>query len=270
METRIRIRLGELEVECTGDDVFVATRLPDLVSDLLRRLRDQPPGPTPPAPEPPSPLPRTVSIAGAVIDYFSLNPVTAARVTATGLTPGMSGTSDAAGRFAISGQAAGAECFLSVGDVRNFVDTATGPFTVAAAPLTLTAFAATATDLNRQYAILGRTPSRGLGVVIVHLLDATGHPLEMVTASDVALAADNGSLVGTGPFFFGPSGDLDPLLTVSRAFNGKARAAFLDVPAGGCTLQVTARSGGTGFQRGTVRLLANAGAVIADAALRPS
>ena len=267
METRIRIRLGDLEVECNGDEAFVATRLPDLVSDLLRRLRDQP-APTSPPSEPPSPLPPTVSIAGTVIDYFSGNPVTAARVSATGLTPGLSGTSDASGRYAVSGDSAGAECFLSVTDVQNFVDTATGPFKVAPAPLTLTAFAAAATDLNRQYTTVGRTRSDGRGVVIVHLLDASGQPLEMVAASDVILAADNGSPVGAGPFFFGPAGDIDPGLTVSGVFTGRARAAFLDVPAGGCTLRVSAPNGG--LQRATVRLLANAGAVIATATLPPS
>ena len=267
METRIRIRLGDLEVECNGDEAFVATRLPDLVSDLLRRLRDQP-APTPPPSEPPSPLPRTVSIAGTVIDYFNGNPLTAARVSATGLTPGLSGTSDASGRYTLSGDAAGAECFLSVTGVQNFVDTATGPFKVAAAPLTLTAFAATATDLNRQYTTVGRTRPDDRGVVIVHLLDASGQPLEMAAASDVVLAADNGAPLGAGPFFFGAAGDIDPGLTVSGVFNGRARAAFLDVPAGGCTLRVTAPN--SGLQRATVRLLANAGAVIAEAALTSS
>ena len=150
METRIRIRLGDLEVECTGDDAFIATRVPDLVSDLLRRLRDQP-APTPPPSEPSSPLPRRVSIAGTVINYFNGNPLTAARVSATGLTPSLSGTADASGRYTLAGDSAGAECFLAVTGVQDFVDTATGPFKVAAAPLTLTAFAATATDLNRQY-----------------------------------------------------------------------------------------------------------------------
>ena len=268
METRVRIRLGDLEVECTGDEAFVTTRLPDLVSDLLRRLRDQPTLPSPPPGESPSPQPRTVSIAGSAINYFSGNPVGAARVSATGLTPRLSGTSDTSGRYAFSGDSEGAECFLSVTGVENFVDTATGPFKVADSPLTLTAFAATATDLNRQFATVGRSRSAGSGVVIVHLLDASGQPLEMVTASDVTLAADNGSPVGAGPFFFGPSGDIDPQLTVSRAFDGKARAAFLDVPAGGCTLQVTVPSGAV--RLATVRLLAGAVAVITTATLHPS
>ena len=139
-----------------------------------------------------------------MINYFSGNPVPAARVSATGLTPGLSDTSDVSGRYALSGDSAGAECFLSVTGVTNFVDTATGPFKVAAAPLTLTAFAVTATDLNRQYMSVGRSRSDGLGVVIVHCVNASGQPLEKVAAADVALAADNGSPVGAGPFFFGP------------------------------------------------------------------
>jgi len=264
VETRIRIRLGDLEVECIADDAFVATRLPDLVSDLLRRLRDQQPAPTLPPSEPPSPLPRTVSIAGSAINYFNGNPLPAAQVSATGLTPGLSGTSDASGRYALSGDSTGAECFLSVTDVENFVDTATGPFRVGAAPLTLTAVALSATDVNRQYVSVGRSRPDGLGVVIVHLRDGSGQPLETVPASDVTLATDTGSPVGVGPFFFGPAGDIEPALTVSRAFNGRARAAFLDVPAGGCTLQVTAPTG----ERATVRLFASAGAVITEATLQ--
>ena len=105
-------------------------------------------------------------------------------------------------------------------------------------------------------------------MVIVHLLNASGQPLEKVAAADVVLAADNGSPVGAGPFFFGPAGDIDPGLTVSGVFNGRSRAAFLDVPAGGCTLRVTAPNGG--LERATVRLLANTGAVIAEAALTSS
>ena len=164
----------------------------------------------------------------------------------------------------MAGDSAGAECSFSVTGVQNFVDTATGPFKVAAAPLTLTAFAATATDLNGQDTTVGRTRPDGRGVVIVHLLNASGQPLEKVAAADVVLAADNGSPVGAGPFFFGPAGDIDPDLTVSGVFNGRSRAAFLDVPAGGGTLRVTAPNGG--LERATVRLLANAGAVIAEAA----
>src|SRR4029453_1875074 len=128
METRIRIRQGDVEIECTGDDVFITTRLPELVSDLLLRMRVEPSSPIPLPPEEPPLQPRMVSIAGNVLDYFSEEPVAAARVTAAGLSPDLAGTSDAAGRYAFSGQAAGGECFLSVAAVDNYLDTSTGPF----------------------------------------------------------------------------------------------------------------------------------------------
>ena len=69
METKIRIRHGDLEVEWTGDDVFVTTRLPDLLSELLRRIRSQNPAIPQPAPEP-----RPIGITGDVRDYFTGSP----------------------------------------------------------------------------------------------------------------------------------------------------------------------------------------------------
>jgi hypothetical protein len=268
METRIRVRLGDLEIECTGDETFVATRLPELISDLVGRLRGQQPAPATPPGGPPSSLPPAVSISGRVINYFGGNPVGAARVSAIGLTRPLSGTSDASGLYGISGDSAGGECFLSVTGIENFVDTTTGPFNVAPAPLTLTAFAVTAADLNRQYAIVGRSRSNSLGVVIVHLLDASRQPLEMATTADVTLTAGDGSPVGAGPFFFASTGDIDAQLTAGQAFAGRVRAAFLDVPAGNCTLRVLAPAGG--LQQATVAVPANTGAVIVEAALGPS
>jgi hypothetical protein len=272
METTIRIRRGDLEVECTSDDVFVATRLPDLVSELLRRMQDQA-VPTPPPSDPqPSTQPRLVSITSNVLDYFGGNPVTAARVTALGLSPGLAGTSDAAGRYVLSGQSAGSECFLSVADVDSFADTTTGPFIVTTAPLTITAFVAAAVDVNRQYAIVGLSPSSGMAVVVAHLVDAAGGPLEMVPATDLSLIAGDGSPIGTGPFFFGPAGDIQPPneLTVSRAFNRTARAAFLNVPGGDCTLQLMAPQAGTGLKRVTVRIRVDGGASIVEVSLVPN
>jgi hypothetical protein len=269
METKIRIRLGDIEVECTGDDVFVTTRLPELVSDLLRRMADRSPASTPQPSDPqPSSEPRPVSIAGTLLNYFSEGPIQAARVTATGLLPEIGGTTDAAGRYAFSGHAAGGECFLSVADVNNFSDTTTGPFNVTSSPLTLNAFAASTADVNRQYTVLGLPPSRSLAMVIVHLIDASGGPLEMVPASDLLLIAEDGSPIGDGPFFFGPAGDVQSQqeLMFSRAFNGRARAAFLSVPAGDCIVQLTANSS-NGLERVTARVRANRGTSIVDVAL---
>lgn len=265
METKIRIRRGELEVECTGDDVFVTTRLPDLLSELLRRIGTQGPSLIPqPAPEP-----RPIGITGDVRDYFTGGPIPGAVVTAEGLAPELSTTSDASGRFVLLGQAAGAAARLTVTGVDVFAPTTAGPFEIVSATLTLSAFAVSNADLNRQYAVLGRTRPTGSTVIIVHLLDSSRAPLELVPAADLALFDVGGRPVGDGPYFFGPAGDVESQeqLSVSRAFNGKARAGFLDVPAGDSTLQLTVAHPGGGFQRVTVQVRAGLGASIVEATL---
>jgi len=269
METKIRIRQGDLEIECTGDDAFISTRFPELVSDLLQRMAGQQPGPRPQEPEQPTSQSRLVSVAGNAIDYFTNGAVAEARVIARGLLPELAGTSDSAGRYAFSGQAAGNELFVTVADLDGFADTSSGPFRITTAPLTLTASAAATADLNRQYTNVGLTPSAGSAVVIVHLLDATRGPLEMVPVADLVLIGDDGAPKGLGPFFFGPDGDIKPQeeLSVSRSFDGRARAAFLNVPAGDYTLQLTAPGSRTGLQRVTARVRAAGGASIVEAVL---
>jgi hypothetical protein len=265
METKIRIRHGDLEVECTGDEVFVATRLPELLSELLRRIGSQPPSPT----SQPGPEPRPIGITGDVRDYFTDGPIEGALVTAAGLVPELSATSDASGHVVLLGQAAGSDTRLTVAGVDAFAPTTTGPFVVASATLTLPVFAVANVDLERQYTALGLTRPPGSTVVIVHLLDTNLAPLELVPASDLVLADAGGRPVGDGPYFFGPGGDVQPreLLSVSRAFEGRARAAFLAVPAGDSILQLTVARPGGGFQRVTVRVRALGGASIVHAAL---
>ena len=139
-------------------------------------------------------------------------------------------TSDTSGRFVLLGQAAGADARLKVTGADVFAPTTTGSFEVVSAT-SLSAFAVSNADLNRQ-AALGRTRPTGSTVVIVHLLDSSRAPLELVPATDLALFDVGGRPVGDGPYFFGPAGDVEPQeqLSVSRAFNGKARAGFFDVP----------------------------------------
>jgi hypothetical protein len=265
METRIRIRHRDFEMECTGDEVFVATRLPELLSELLRRIGSQQPSSTPQA----EPQPRPIAMTGDVRDYFTAGPIESAIVRTEGLVPELSTTSDAAGRFVLLGQSAGIETRLTVIHTDVFAPTTTGPFSVASATLTLRAFAVSHADLQRQYTVLGLTRTRGSTVVIVHLLDANLGPLELVPASDVVLGDAEGRPVGDGPYFFGPSGDVEPreVLSVSRAFNGTARAGFLNVPGGDSTVQLTALLPGGGLQRVTVRVRAAGGASIVEASL---
>ena len=72
------------------------------------------------------------------------------------------------------------------------------------------------------------------------LLDPSGSPLVGVPLTDIHLV--NGSQpVGVGPYVFGPVGDIvdNGALGLTFAFNGLSRIAFLDVPVGTFTLDVS-------------------------------
>jgi hypothetical protein len=67
-----------------------------------------------------------------------------------------------------------------------------------------------------------------------------------------------GTPVGLGPYFVGMNGDIDPLLTQSTVFNGRARAVFLNVPPGSYTMFARGAPGG---------MMGGADAGVADAGL---
>jgi hypothetical protein len=163
-------------------------------------------------------------------------------VSTAGLEPEISAASDAAGRFELSGEAAVTSGFLRVSRLSGHVDTTSGPLTFSG---TQSPPAVAQPDLNRQYAIVGRREEPGTVFVVVHLQDAAGNPLESIPAADITLTTLDGRPVGEGPFFFGAAGDIQPqaVLSQSQGFDGRARAAFLNVPPGRLTLAVrTARS----------------------------
>jgi hypothetical protein len=183
-----------------------------------------------------------VRITGHVRDYWSGSRLGGATVSTTGLDPELSATSDAAGRFELSGEVEGSSGFLRVTGLSNYVDTTSGPLTFSG---TQAPPALARADVNRQYAIVGRAQDPGTAVIVAHLQDAAGNPLESVPASDISLTTEGGRPVGEGPFFFGPAGDIRPQAELPRSqeFDGRARAAFLNVPPGRHVLAVrTART----------------------------
>jgi hypothetical protein len=99
-----------------------------------------------------------------------------------------------------------------------------------------------ASDVARQYTAVSLVQTAGLAVVFIDLADAAGAPRTGIPAASIALVDGTQSPVGDGPFFFGAAGDIVPLTTLSQSteFGGRARAAFLNVPAGTHTLRVTA------------------------------
>jgi hypothetical protein len=146
--------------------------------------------------------------------------------------------------------------------------------------MTLSVLAIANADINRQYASVGviRTPDTAM--IIVELLDSGRGPLEMVPLSDITLTAPSGLVVGDGPYFFGANGDIQqrPDMPLSRAFakvapprgsasEKRARAAFINVPNGEHTLQVTAAGAAGTWARATVAVRAAGGATVVEARL---
>jgi hypothetical protein len=266
VETRIRIRLHDVEVECVGDEAFVVDRLTQLVAELIRQLTGQAPpsvapgrpvapgqpvAPGSPPVAPPSGAPGLANIAGVVRDYFSDVVVAGARVQTVGLNPELAGDSDAAGRFVISGQTGGNGLIVVTGP-DGYLKTATGPLELSGVSSQVVP-AVTQADLNRLHAVLGIQPDQA-STVFVQLLTAAGDPLEMVAGTDMGLS-QGGNRVGDGPYFFGPSGDVDSNMVLSQAFDSQARAAFFNVPAGLTTFFLTAPSAENVLVQTTVSLV---------------
>lgn len=270
METRVRISVGDIEVEAVGEEQFVVDRLPNLLSDLLSRLAcDHVPTNSPPSAPAAHPVgAKLASIAGDVRDYWADAPVAGVEVTTIGLEPNLVSRSDQAGRFVMSGRSAGERCSLVTSGLEAYVETIV-PVELSTGPTTLTAVAVARSDINRQFASLGVTRESDTGIVIIDLLDANGAPLEMVPASDITLTAANGLVVGSGPYFFGASGDLQPQadLPISRAFAKRARAAFINVPTGDHTIQITAVGAGDTLARAILAVPAISGATMLQAKL---
>jgi hypothetical protein len=239
VETRIRIRLGDAEVECVGDEAFVVDRLPQLVEELIRRLSGQARPPVAPQQPvaPPSGAPGLISIAGVVRDYGSDVVVDGAKLKTVGLNPELAGESDADGRFVVSGQTTGDSGLIAVTGPDGYVTTT--PIEVSTGVSTQVVPALTRAYVNLLYALTGLAANQNSSIVIVHLFTAAGDPLEMVPATDIGLS-QGGSQVGDGPSFFGPSGDVNSSMVVSQAFDNQARAAFFNVPEGLTTFHLTA------------------------------
>jgi hypothetical protein len=79
-----------------------------------------------------------------------------------------------------------------------------------------------------------------MGIVIVELVDGSGTPRTGIPLADVTLTDGTLSPAGVGPYYFGAAGDIVPQgdLAQSAEFDGRARAAFLNVPVGTHVLRV--------------------------------
>jgi hypothetical protein len=182
-------------------------------------------------------------LSGQVRDYFSNAGLAGVLLAFSDQAPVVGVTSSASGAYEFTG-------LLPNGDVTvfaslaNYRTTRNERITWTTGAITADQAAVSVADANRQYTGLGRTAVVGTAVVFVTLVDAAGQPHTGIPVADITLNATGGP-VGVGPFIFGSGGDVvsNATLSVTTAFGGRARVAFLDVPPGAATLSVTFTSG---------------------------
>jgi hypothetical protein len=185
-----------------------------------------------------------ITLSGEVRDYFSNAGLAGVILAFSDQPPFVGVTSTAGGAYAFTG-------LLPNGDVTvftaldNYRTTRNERVSWTTSAVSADQAVVSVVDANRQYTGLGRTPVAGTAVVFVTLVDAAGQPHTGIPVADITLNATGGGPVGVGPFIFGSAGDVvsNATLSVTTAFGGRARVAFLDVPPGSATLSVTFTSG---------------------------
>jgi hypothetical protein len=180
-------------------------------------------------------------VSGKAMDYFVPGtPLQGATLTTDGIDPPRMATSATDGAFAMDDVPVGSQLFFSAARA-NYRPTR-NQVAVADAAVVQDVYLMSTTDINRQYASDGgKTPAAGRAFVVADLQRNNGTPLAGVPLTSVKLVdAANAPAPGViGPYSFGATGDIAPAATQTEAHGGKARVAFLDVPAGRFSLKVT-------------------------------
>jgi hypothetical protein len=184
-------------------------------------------------------------VSGKAMDYFVAGtPLTGVTLASDGIDPPLMVTSAADGAFAVDEVPVGSQLFFSASrtgyrPTRNLV-------AIADAAVVQDVYLMSAVDISRQYATDGgKTPKAGTAFVVADLQRNNGTPLSGVPLTSVKLVdTANAPVAGViGPYSFGATGDIAPVVTQTEAHGGKARVAFLDVPAGRFSLKVTFTDG---------------------------
>ena len=178
----------------------------------------------------------TQNVTGVVRDYWTGTSLASASVGT--VIPLRSDTTDALGNYVLLDVApvTSVEILASLAGYRS---TRNGPIAVTSAS-SCDVYLMTAADITRQYATLGLTATANRAFVVAELREPDGTPLEGIPLADITLVNEAKTPIGLGPYFFGASGDVVSNfdLSVSTAFDGRARVAFLDVPITTATLAV--------------------------------
>ncbi|MGH7702400.1 MAG: hypothetical protein ACREMO_04865, partial [Gemmatimonadales bacterium] len=179
------------------------------------------------------------TLNGVVRDYFTNGALNLVTLTVDG-RPTLTAISSVGGSYEFADVPSNTTLQV-VGSLANYRATRNEPIAVSTGSVVADLRMVSTLDANRQYTGLGRTPVAGTSVVFVDLVDAGGQPRPGIPVADITLVDGALSPVGIGPFVFGMAGDVvdQATLSVTTAFAGRSRVAFLDVPPGTQTLQVT-------------------------------
>ncbi len=188
---------------------------------------------------------RVLTLSGFVRDYFTN--VAAPGVLLDWEDPlGATVTSSAAGAYSITGLMETDILFITASQT-SYRNTRNEPVILGTTDATAQVAIVSSADAARQYTAVGVTPIAGRADVYVTLIDATGQPHLNIPVSDIVIADTADNAVGVGPFVFAATGDIvsQTNIGVTTAFDGRARVAFLNVPAGRYELRVTYDDNGT-------------------------
>lgn len=177
----------------------------------------------------------TVSLSGTVRDYFTDAALPATQLGVDFLTS--TAVSDGTGAYTFSSLPANAPVQV-VASHANYRGTRNFQISLGSSNVAADVFVVANADATRQYTALSITETAGTACVIVELVDGAGQPREGIPLVGITLLDAVFSPVGTGPFIFGVAGDVDPALTTTVAFGGRARVAFVNVPQGSFTVRV--------------------------------
>ncbi|MEO7794932.1 MAG: hypothetical protein ABIV06_09185 [Thermoanaerobaculia bacterium] len=178
----------------------------------------------------------TQNLIGFARDYWTGDSL--AGVTLATSNPVRAATSDAAGRYVLVDLAPAAAVQPQATIFAGYRATGNGPIALGGGSKSCDLFAMSAADVQRQYTLLGITPTSGLAILIADLRRPDDSPLTGTPLADISLQDAGATPIGQGPYFLGASGDVDNSLLVSTAFDGRARVAYLNVPITPATLAV--------------------------------
>ncbi len=183
--------------------------------------------------------PTSFALSGKVMDYFGATAVQDAMLATDGLDPALMTTSAIDGAYQLD-VAVGSALYI-VASKAAYRPTRNSSLTIGEMPIEQDVYVMTEQDVKNQYTAVGATPLTGTAILIAELRRNDGTPLEGIPLANVTLLdANNQPVPGIkGPYFFNDAGSVDAALTTATAFNGKSRAAILDVPPGNYTLSVT-------------------------------